>query len=951
MKVLTAVRRCFAYRWAAPWLVAAACGRSTGVPADSPTASPATAPQGTAVVPNRRPLEPARAAYLSGWMPLQPTGVPAFARRYPKYDGRGVLIAILDSGTDPGVAGLQQTTTGARKLLDLRDFSAEGSVPLTPVVPDGDRVVVGSRTLTGFGRILSYSVSQQYFAGTIAEIPLGTPLRVDPEAPPGSDLNGNGRYNDTLGVVVARTQSGWALFTDTDGDGSLENERPVHDYLIGRETFAWSWGGPAPLTLAANFTVVNDQPVLDLFFDTSGHGTHVAGIAAGHDLYGIDGFDGVAPGAQLISLKIANNARGGISTTGSMARAMAYAIHFAERRQLPLVVNLSFGVGNEQEGKARIDGIVDSLLAAHPAVLMTVSAGNDGPGLSTLGFPGSAERPVTVGATFPLVFLQRPVDGSALPDPMAFFSARGGGGELAKPDVVAPGVAYSAVPPWNTGHERNAGTSMAAPHVAGLAARIMSALEQEGVPIHAATIKRGLMLTATPLAGTGYLDRGTGVPDVSASLQWVQHWAREHDTVALTGIPSVAYWTFLESGDEMVPPRSVALALDSPGAVRLESSSTWIDLPDVVPAGDSVRFVVRHHDAPAHGRARSVVVTGWGDDPTAGPLFRLVETVVAPFGAGEAADLGPVELGAGDTDRLFFRAEAGRPFEVRVVTGGVFERMFTSLHEPGGMPYRGENGLPAGPADAAAVYHLDGSDVVSGVYQLATAASPVAGGEARIRVRHSPFHLTARPHESDLLVTVSNRSAGAESATIRAALIGGVYRATIKGGGSAEQRVALTLPDWGRDLEIDVEMDRSAWNRFTDFGLTVLDTIGRIVADAPLNYATGRLRLKLEDGHAGLPIQVALLPGLADADDERSWTVSLRVRLYARSAMPLEPTDPNDAGAARVPAGGSRTIGFRMIDSPWALGEGFVPLGLVMAETKGPTWTMRVALAPPAGTP
>ena len=108
--------------------------------------------------------------------------------------------------------------------------------------------------------------------------------------------------------------------------------------------------------MAANFSV--EAPAsreLDLVFDSCGHGTHVAGIAAGNDLYGVRGFDGVAPGAQLLGLKIANSAQGGITTTGSMIRAMDYAIRFAEARRLPLVLNMSFGVGNEIEGQARID--------------------------------------------------------------------------------------------------------------------------------------------------------------------------------------------------------------------------------------------------------------------------------------------------------------------------------------------------------------------------------------------------------------------------------------------------------------------------------------------------------------------------------------------------------------------------------------------------------------------
>ena len=62
------------------------------------------------------------------------------------------------------------------------------------------------------------------------------------------------------------------------------------------------------------------------------------------------GFDGVAPGAQLLGLKIALSAQGSVSTTGAMLRAMDYAIRFAESRRLPLVLNLSFGVGNEHRG-------------------------------------------------------------------------------------------------------------------------------------------------------------------------------------------------------------------------------------------------------------------------------------------------------------------------------------------------------------------------------------------------------------------------------------------------------------------------------------------------------------------------------------------------------------------------------------------------------------------------
>ncbi|HWB42313.1 MAG TPA: S8 family serine peptidase, partial [Gemmatimonadales bacterium] len=416
-------------------------------PAEPP--APRVDPASTASPPVRVPppevaverLAPPAVAYAHGWMPLASTGADGFVRQHPTFDGRGVLIAILDTGVDPGVPGLRTTSTGAPKLVDVRDFSGEGTVPLTRVTPRGDTVLVAGRKLGGFGRVVALSTTGPWYAGTLVERTLG-------EAP-ASDLDGDGEADDTLAVVVTKATDGWVLLADTDGDGSLAGERPVRDYLVGREAFGWAPRGRAPaVNLAANLSERAGEPVLDLVFALDAHGTHVAGIAAAHDLYGVSGFDGVAPGAQLLGLKISDRANGSVSTSGAILAAMDYAIRFAGARRLPLVLNLSFGVGNEREGDARIDRLVDSVLAAHPEIVLTVAAGNDGPGLSTLGIPGSARRAISVGGTVPSVFLP-PDRGGAAADIVADFSARGG--EMAKPDIMAPGVAYSSVPLWNAG--------------------------------------------------------------------------------------------------------------------------------------------------------------------------------------------------------------------------------------------------------------------------------------------------------------------------------------------------------------------------------------------------------------------------------------------------------------------------------------------------------------------
>ncbi len=394
----------------------------------------------------QRPSGPAadpRVAMLAGLMPLSNTGADLFREVHPTFDGRGVLIGVLDSGVDAGLPGFATTTTGERKILDLRDFSGEGRLVLNPVEPIGDVVTIGQSTLTGFARVDSVA-HPPYYGAVFRELPLDQ-----------IDVNANGSYSDEFPILIARTAQGWSVFADGDGDGSLLDEQPVHDYLVAGETFTLSKDNgnhnKGPLTIAVNISGNAQRPVVDLFFDNSGHGSHVSGIALGRDMFGIETFDGVAPGAQLLAAKISNNARGGITVTGSMLRAMNYAAAFAEERNLSLILNMSFGVGNEVEGAATIDSIVNAFSLAHPDVLFVVSAGNEGPGISSVGFPGSAEHILSACALFPGVFSgPRPQGFAVDSDGIAEFSSRGG--EVAKPDRICVSPALR-IPTSHDGHE------------------------------------------------------------------------------------------------------------------------------------------------------------------------------------------------------------------------------------------------------------------------------------------------------------------------------------------------------------------------------------------------------------------------------------------------------------------------------------------------------------------
>ncbi|HET7469271.1 MAG TPA: S8 family serine peptidase, partial [Gemmatimonadales bacterium] len=767
-------------------------------------------------------------------MPLASTGVDRFLKAHPEYDGRGVLIGILDTGIDPAIPGLLTTSTGSPKVLDVRNFSAEGKVPLSRITPVGDSVQIDGRWLRGFGRVVALSTSGPYYGGAIAEIPLGDP--------PAADLDGNGTVGDTLPVVVTRATDGWVVVADANRDGSLANERPVHDYLMGRETFGWAHAGRQPrVTIAANLADSAGSPTLDLVFDTGAHGTHVSGIAAGHDIYGVAGFDGVAPGAQLIGLKIANSAQGGVTTTGSMERALAYAVAFAQARRLPLVLNLSFGVGNEIEGQARIDAIVDSVLAAHPELVLTISAGNDGPGLSTIGFPGSAGRAISVGATLPGSFLPAGPSGAPSPDRLAYFSSRGG--EVARPDIVTPGVAYSTVPRWNAGEEVNQGTSMASPHAAGLAALLESALVREKKPIVAREIRQALMVTAQPTPGATIIDEGTGVADVDRAYRWLAAGAPMVPDLAVRAVgPGDA------SGAVLRGPNGAADTIQSfelrrpsgaaPASYTLRSDAAWLTAPaSLTLRGERTPVQLRVARRALSTDAASVgTVTGWTSDTLAGPAFRLVTTVIntAPLADGTRTLRDKVPVPAGGTLRTFFQADSARPFALTVETNGRAERALAFLHEPDGMPFRDDGARTAGFGPQAAEYEADSRDVVTGGYEAVVVAPPTQGVTASVSLSQSPLVLRAVRQGETVRADLTNVTAAPVQAEFGMHLGGAARGEQVSAEGSAVRRIPFIVPAWSRGVVVDLTMDRAQWGRFTDFGVALFDSLGRQLGKQPL---------------------------------------------------------------------------------------------------------------------
>ncbi|MEP6589617.1 MAG: S8 family serine peptidase [Gemmatimonadota bacterium] len=902
----------------------------------APPSGPATnvAPVATAT----RSLPPAE-AFRAGMMPLASAGIPRFAAEHPTEDGRGVVIAILDSGIDPSVPGLQLTSEGLPKLLDLRDFSGEGRVVLQPLARRGDTLFVAGHRLLGAARVAAMADGGAFWGGVLDELPLGEP--------PAADLDGNGTVGDSLPLVVIRTGSGWAMFADTQGNGTLADDRPIRDYAVARETFGWSLSNAAPpVTLAVNLADSAGAPVLNLFFDTSSHGTHVAGIAAGHDLYDVPGFDGVAPGARLIGLKIANDAHGGVTVTGAMIRALDYAIRFARDRNLRLVANLSFGVGNTPQRTARIDVLIDSVLAANPDVVMTVAAGNDGPGLGTVGFPGSAARVLSVGASEPGVFDGLTVADGAV-EGVAPFSSRGG--TRAAPDIIAPGTAYSTIPNFAIGGEQESGTSMATPYAAGLVARLLSGFDAHTRPPPASAIVQALRAAGRSPAVGGPLDAGWGLPDLTAAWTWIRRSPQPPPLVIAVGGQESrgAVFVAAAAGERARSVHASVQRREGEGRLELELRPTeaWIHAPlTLVLARGGAEFEVAVALAAlapgAHTGAIELRIAGSDSQPIA----RIPVTAIIPLSATDRVATQSVVVPSGGVGRVFIPAERGRGMQIEIATAVSLPQVTASLHEPGGMPFRDGAQLPAGSGDGAALFDIGAGDVMSGLYEVDVASGPLAGSSAIVTVRRAPLLLDATLAGDTVRVVAQSIIGTPLAVRLRAGLVGAERTIAVRKSGDAPVRVAIAVPAWAARVQVDSRMPDEQWDAFTDLGMSFTDRHGRQFATSPVNYPFARAAPRLPPELIGDTLVVVLSPAFAKRL-ERVWQLDLLVRFYGERVVGL---DNGGRPAVTLGAGASLEQRFHTGPMPIDLSGGLVPVLIVLAQEGEDSIWMR-ELAPQGG--
>src|ERR1043165_1588803 len=276
--------------------------------------------------------------------------------------------------------------------------------------------------------------------------------------------------------------------------------------------------------------------------DPWGHGTHVAAIAAGDGTPTAGAYEGIAPGASLVNLRVLDSQ--GVGTVSGVLAALDWLL--ANKGTYGVrVVNMSLGTPaiNSYEDDPICNAVrklVDS------GVVVVAAAGNNGKDSNgqriygAIHCPGNEPSAITVGASNSFGTDARNDDSVASYSsrgPTRSFSVDSYGlvhyDNIIKPDLVAPGNKIISAEAAGNGLVKNypeletnkystsnmklmylSGTSMSTPAVAGAAALLLEANSS----LTPNMVKMLLMYTAQPLPGFNTLDQGAGQLNIAGAV-------------------------------------------------------------------------------------------------------------------------------------------------------------------------------------------------------------------------------------------------------------------------------------------------------------------------------------------------------------------------------------------------------------------------------------------------
>nr|CAG8507230.1 5767_t:CDS:10 [Entrophospora candida] len=609
-------------------------------------------------------------------IPDFPTFAASFIKKHPEYDGRDTIIAILDTGVDPGAAGLQVTTEGKPKIIDLIDCTGAGDVITKTIVKSiiqdgGSEVLYTIQGLSGRTLIIDpdwNNPSDEFHIGMKRAIemfpkPLVSRLQKErkqrievdhqkyiteiqqklalweEEHPPSSgpseadvliksdlearldvlkDLFRN--YEDPgmiFDVVTFFDGNDWRVVIDIDESGDLRGGPLLTDYRKERQYHTFSQED----LLNFSVNIYDEGNLVSIVMVSSTHGTHVAAIAAAN-FPDEPTLNGVAPGAQIVSLKIGDVRLGSMETGTSLARAAMALVNTKAD-----VANMSYGEVTAVPNYGHFSNLIRDEVIGKYGCIFACSAGNNGPALTTNGSPGG-----TTSAEYALL--------DSVPERAYTWSSRGPAtdGDVGV-TIYAPGGAIASTPPYCLQKSQLMnGTSMSSPNATGCIALLLSGLKAQNKKYTPYRIKNAIVNSAKSVDETF----DVGMIQVEKAWDYLQKFYDRSDQdqtfqILIPDRPRYKRGIYLREANETSSVQVISVEVkpkfikeieptsgenntkkfDFESRLALISTRPWVRSPDFLFLG-------------SQGRTFDVKVDPTQLTPERGPLFKIPITVAKP---------------------------------------------------------------------------------------------------------------------------------------------------------------------------------------------------------------------------------------------------------------------------------------------------------------------------------
>lgn len=828
------------------------------------------------------------------FLSLKNTGVESFKVKYPEFDGRGTIIFVLDTGVDMGVDGLTKTSTDDVKVIDVQDFTGQGDIGIleAEIVEEEELYYFvnkeNSLKIKGAKNLSKSAVDDKYFIGVVPETLWKN------SGSGAEDINQNGTTDDNFYFVTFETSENgenfWVLYIDSNHDGDLSDEKALRNYKEKYDTFTFfTEKGLTSFTIAIN--IFPEKRMVNFFFDDGSHGTHCAGISAGNKI-GNNNLYGIAPGAKVIGLKLGdNNLAGGATVSESMKLSYLYADKVSKEREEPCIINMSFGIGSEIEGQADIEVFLDELVKNNPYLYIATSNGNEGPGLSTSGIPASSNSIFSTGAVLAKE-VGNDLYGTTLDrDIILHFSSRGG--EVTKPDVVAPGACVSTVPNFSRG-DRFWGTSMASPYSAGVMSVLLGAAKKEfpNVKIPSLLLYTALRESAQFMPGYDFVDQGNGLINVEAAWELLKKYINDgeiskFETYSVSSfapnmpdskasnfyVRDASFLTGLEKFSFRITRNNFINQKSFYRLFNLKSSADWLKpMQKTVHIRNNqptvVNFMIDNSILTKPGLYNSKIKATRADK-TAFPEFDLMATLIVPFEFNSANNYSLFfeneKVLPGDHKRYFIKIPAGSSHLSISLESG--KKNYTALryylHNPSGKREFFGN-INSINKDDKKVDFIN--NIEPGIYEL------IVLGEFTSE-KESTYNLTLEIDAINFLghyignnkpLEIVNYFSKQSKYDISGKLKGYQKEYTVNFTDQKIFSIPITLQPGESKKEFAVSLSKTDFNKLTDFALMIYDDKGKAQFVGGLSYRSDMASINKIKNDATENYKFVLIPGFAN---------------------------------------------------------------------------------------